>query len=44
MRWIFTFYLNYITAINRYEIHCENMIFGVRNKLETHVRKVTPRG
>jgi hypothetical protein len=44
MRWIFRFYLNYTTAINRYEIYRENMNFRDRNKLETHVRKVTLRG
>jgi hypothetical protein len=43
MRWIFIFYLNYITAINRYEIYHENIIFRDRNKLETHARKVTLR-
>jgi hypothetical protein len=43
-RWIFRFYLSYTTAINRYEIYREYMIFGNKNKLETYMRKVSPRG
>jgi hypothetical protein len=44
MRWIFIFYLNYTINILRYEIYYENMFFGDRKELGTHVRKVTPRG
>jgi hypothetical protein len=40
-RWIFIFYLNYTTAINRYEIYHKNMIFRDRIEIGTHARKVT---
>ena len=30
IRWIFRFYLNYTTAINRYEIYRKNMILGIK--------------
>jgi hypothetical protein len=46
MRWIFRFYINYTTAINRYEIYRKNMIFWgykqVRNpREESHPEGMT---